>query len=386
MTDDSIPQTRWNDEFLDSMRQVMDPPADDVVRRLYEEGEVGAVNRLMKQLVHNDELPAAEMPAYVSDFLAESARLPDWMDEAKIKVAEDFFACHGPLIGMALQCASLPECYANAKAAQVLHLTARLETDAQRRIGETAQMIIDAMSPGGLAPGGAGIRDAQKVRLMHAAVRHLALASGQWNAALWDQPVNQEDLAATLVAFTRIVVEALKKLGAEVQPEQAEAYLHAWKVVGHILGIKSEMLPANMDDAGQLVAAIRRRHFRPSPEGQALTAALVQYTAQNAPGHLFDGLPATMIRYLLGDQTAEILGAAPSNWTGKLIVVFRDFFGLIEHEEDESKLFAKAADHFGLEIMSNLASRARGGQRAPFNIPLVLQERWGINDSSKPDA
>ena len=94
---------------------------------------------------------------------------------------------------------------------QVLALTARLHTDPVRRIGETAQMTLHAMSAGGLAPGGAGIRDAQKVRLMHAAVRHLALASDDWVPV--GTPVNQEDLAFTLLTFSIVALDSIRKLG-----------------------------------------------------------------------------------------------------------------------------------------------------------------------------
>lgn len=49
MTANPAISTRWTDELLDSMRQVMDPPADDAVRQLFGEGEIGAVNKLMGQ-------------------------------------------------------------------------------------------------------------------------------------------------------------------------------------------------------------------------------------------------------------------------------------------------------------------------------------------------
>src|SRR5436190_800161 len=81
-----------------------------------------------------------------------------------------------------------------AKAVKVLHMTARLETDAQRRVIETAQLLVDVMASGGLSPSGAGKRSAQKVRLLHAAVRYLIGKSGQWDPAL-GVPINQEDLA-----------------------------------------------------------------------------------------------------------------------------------------------------------------------------------------------
>lgn len=138
---------RWTDGFLDSMRQVTDLAADNAVRTLFKEGEVGSVNTLMRNLVTNDQIPSEKLPQCIQDYLEGSSGLPDWADPGMIREAEDFFGRHGPVIGLLLLCASLPTCYAAAKGVQVLALTARLETNPTRRIGETAQMIIDVMAP-----------------------------------------------------------------------------------------------------------------------------------------------------------------------------------------------------------------------------------------------
>jgi hypothetical protein len=55
--------------------------------------------------------------------------------------------------------------------------THRLINHPFRRIVETAQFVLDVMAPDGLGHSGRGVRSAQKVRLMHAAIRHLILAA-----------------------------------------------------------------------------------------------------------------------------------------------------------------------------------------------------------------
>ena len=71
-----------------------------------------------------------------------------------------------------LQLATMPTLYAASHAVKVLSFTARLERHAHRRSIETAQMVFDTMHPDGFAPRGAGRRSVQKVRLIHATVRH----------------------------------------------------------------------------------------------------------------------------------------------------------------------------------------------------------------------
>jgi hypothetical protein len=72
-------------------------------------------------------------------------------------------------------------CYAGYPGVKVLTFSRRLDHDAVRRVGETAQFVLAVMTPGSLHPGGRGIRKIQKIRLLHAAIRHLVSSSGRWD-------------------------------------------------------------------------------------------------------------------------------------------------------------------------------------------------------------
>ena len=368
---------RWTREFLDSMRTVTDPPADQAVLELFEQGDVGAVNKLMSDMLKNDQFVPEDFPPCIQRYIAKSETLPDWADENRIKKAEDFFARNGMTIGMTLLFSSLPMCYACAKGVQVLHLTARLETDAKRRIAETSQMIIHIMVPGGLSATGRGIAEGQKVRLMHAAVRHLILQSGQWDPG-WGAPINQEDIAGTLLSFSRIPIASLEKLGIKVLPEEAEGYLHAWNIVGHIMGLRSEMLPSNTDEAKELVGLIGERNFEASQAGREMTSALIEMVDETLPGSIFKGFPATMIRFLNGDQIADIVGVPSFDWTRKLIGPIGKIFGIVEAEADHSRVLAAVSEHFGRAFTEAFSWIDRGEHRAPFEIPDVLREQWNL--------
>jgi hypothetical protein len=219
--------------LLDQMRQAGDPPADAVVQELDDDDEIDAVNRLMQTLVRNDDVPRAKLPRVVRSYLESTDDLRDWADPERIAIGAEFFGVHGPTIVMAFACASLPKCYAFPKGVQVLHLTARLQSDPVRRIAETAQLILDVMEPGGLGFGGRGIRDAQKVRLMHAAVRRLCSRSEHWNTS-WDTPINQEDLAGGLCTFSIVPLEALQQLGTTVSDDEADG-----DEIADMLGVES---------------------------------------------------------------------------------------------------------------------------------------------------
>ncbi|WP_257462733.1 oxygenase MpaB family protein [Archangium lipolyticum] len=368
---------RWTNEFLDAMREQCDPPADEAVRSLFAQGMVGSANELMKQLVAQETVTAEQLPVPLRGYFEQSAKLPSWADKDLIREGQAVFSRCGPLSVVALVCASLPTCYAGAEGVQVLHMTARLQTDTQRRIVETAQMVVDVMSPGGLEHDGWGIRDAQKVRLMHAAVRHLILQSGRWKAE-WGQPINQEDMAGTLVTFSVVTIRALVKLGYTLSAREAQAYYHAWRVVGYVMGVDERLLPESFEDGERLTDIILGRVLHACPEGQVMTKALIELLEHIIPGNLFDGLSSTLIRYLVGDKTAELIAVPPSDWTRALVKPLK-LLGWVMDEGDEQNIVAeKLSELFGRKLLEGIVWVGRGGERPPFRIPDTLRETWKV--------
>ena len=378
MTGAMEPSARWNDAQLDAMRQTQDPVADPVVAAIFAAGQVNAVNSLMQTLVENDGLPPDALPANVAAYLAATAGLPDWADPAKIAAGEGVFWRYGPAIIAALTCYALPFCYAGRKGVQVLALTARLTSNPARRVIETAQMVVDVMRPGGLGAVGSGIRTAQKVRLMHAAVRLLIAQYPGWKPE-FDLPINQEDMAGTLLSFSSITLEGLERLGYALSTDEIEGYLHAWKVVGHILGIRPEMLPIDYADAGALAARIAARQFVACEEGQYMTRALVQMLQHVVPGDLFDAVPEVLMRYFLGDRTADLLAVAPEHAAEILLGPLQ----LLVHTEStlmhSSSELARLHERFGRALIEGIVLVGRGGKRIPFTVPTELLQAWGVN-------
>ena len=187
---------------------------------------------------------------------------------------------------------------------------------------ETGHFLIDAMTVGGLDEHGKGRRTIQRVRLMHAAVRHLIkarneLTPGMWHAD-WGTPINQEDLAGTLLSFSYVVADPLRRLGVRASAKDVDAYLHLWNVIGHLLGVRDELLVHDVADAGALVDTIRRRQFEASPEGQELTGALLNLLDELTPLHRFDDTIPPLIRHLIGDATADLLRVPKSDLTDDL--------------------------------------------------------------------
>jgi hypothetical protein len=272
---------------------------------------------------------------------------------------------------------SLPICYAAARGVKVIYESARLYSDPRRRVLETAQLLLDSLAPGGLTPTGAGVRSAQKVRLMHAAIRTLLLQRG-WDSPTLGIPINQEDLVGTLGAFGFYFMDGLRKLNVRFLTREADDYIHTWNVIGHIMGIHRPLLPQNFEEATYLAGRINERHFMASPEGKVLQEALTGYMQSVIPGTAFDGFPIALTRHFLGEERANIIDLPRSDWTQLSLAPFRLFNTVLSTANQDIPPVAHAVELFSQKMIENLLLMERGGERTDFHIPQTLREAWKI--------
>ena len=363
---------RWNAEILEPMRQVGDPEADAVIADVIDKHEIAMVNRIFRSLVENDGIVAEDMPPEVNEYLAESGRIPDWADQRLMAAGEAFFSFHWPTIVTLLFCSSLPSAYAAWRGAQVLFLTTRLTERIQRRIFETAQFILNVMSPGSLSGHGQAIPSVQKVRLMHAAIRHLIEHDPHWHSQWnmeWGVPINQEDLAGTLMTFSTEVLVGMARFRIPISGAEEEAYFHAWKVIGDMMGVLPELLPNDPQDAYDLAETIFERQRGPSQAGLTLTSALVKFMQQQTPGRLFDGMPATIIRHAVDKDVADMLEVPRSNWTVLLLDVEEALSRFSERFLQRHVRSSHVLEQYAVTMVQGIIDMERGGQRTRFSIP-----------------
>ena len=376
------PIRSWTAEILQPLRTQGDPLADAVIAELFADGGIAAMNSLMQSFVANEHPVPAGLPVPVQRYFEQATVLPPWADSARIAAGEDLFWRFGPQVVLTLICYSLPFCYLGRNGVPVLALTNRLSSNPTRRIVETAQMVVDVMQKGGLtADGGRGRLTIQKVRLMHATIRRLAPTAPTWKND-FGLPVNQEDLVGTMLAFSWIAVDGLEKIGVELTDDDREAYVHCWNVVGHLLGIRDDLLPISAAEAKALAMAIAAHQFGPTTDGQNLTSALIGMLVKMLPGDVFDPVPRLMIRYFLGQQWAQWLGVEDGFLADLAAAPLRlgelTFSGAIE----DSKTMSAIAEKAGQAVIDSIVYVARGGNRPSFAIPLELRQQWAVNWTS----
>jgi ER-bound oxygenase mpaB/B'/Rubber oxygenase, catalytic domain len=363
----------WNDRFLDGLRSVGDPEADAVISGLFS-GTADATSAFRSLVVEQNE----QMDPALLAYLSEKNDPPAWADVTRVAAGQECFARWGSHVFTALYAGALPSAYACWRGVQVLGLTARLETDAKRRLNETAQFHLDVMEPGGLEYGGRGFADVRHVRLMHAAVRWLIEHDPRvnWNPA-WGTPINQEDLVETLLTFTEIVFEVFDRTGIVYTPEEANDYLHTWSVIGFHLGIRPDLLPLTREQTAELMPRVRQRQFGESEAGRLLTEALLDQGGRlTLPG--LRGLPATTVRYYVGDEVADLLGVPSADWTRILFGPLADLSRRLSAERLHRRALTRLSDRIGFGMLSLAVEAERYGGRTTFQVPTSLAARWNF--------
>jgi len=367
---------QYTDELLNSLRQIGDPVPDSIIEALAGADQLDQTNQILRTLMKNYQPIPAELPDSIEHWLKQTAHVPAWVDWGRMQAASALFIERGTAIALILSTAALVECYASTKGVKALTYSYRIGHNPCRRIAETSQFILLVISPNAFAAEGQAIPAVQKVRLMHAAIRYLIKQTGRWDYATLGRPICQEDMLGTLMTFTYLVVKGLEKLGQSLTAQEIEDYCYFWHVVGEMMGILPDIIPDSFAEAEQLTHKLVERHHGPSPEGVAMTQALLQMQADLIPGEAFDGAMPALIRYLVGDQVADWL-EVPRHpvWDG-LVQGAQAVGWVLDALDRKAGKLADLVDQAAVGLLTRQSIAMNNYQRAAYEIPTELRAAW----------
>lgn len=285
---------RWSDtSFLDALRSQGDPLADRTVAELIESDGVASVNRLFQHMRGNADPLPEEAAAPFAAYFTETRALPEWVDLERVARGEAAYFQHALPVALILLAKSLPEGYSAPTLTRILHISGDLEHHPFRRLLGVLQMVVNVCSRGGFGDHGAAIVTAQKLRLLHAGVRHVADRVLPDYRAEFGAPVNHEDMLATIMGFSYLVIEGLQKLDVGLADDEAEDLYYVWRVFAQMMGIHpteapadASYVPASVAEAREFYDCYAGRHFtgpEENPEGVILTRNNLRMMRQMIP-------------------------------------------------------------------------------------------------------
>ena len=194
-------------------------------------------------------------------------------------------------------------------------------------------------------------------------------------------PINQEDLGGTLMTFSLVVLDALRRLGVSISAQEHRAYVHAWNCAGDVMGIDARLLTRDVGAAEAFWERVKARRWAPSPEGQAMTKALVDAMAHATPARSPTASRATSCATwaVTSSATSSASSARTGRgcWAGRC-ASSRDFHAAVDCDPG----LAQVAAHFSRQLLEGFSWVVRGGQRAPFDIPQALADRWDVRTAA----
>ncbi|MFE2060085.1 oxygenase MpaB family protein [Streptomyces sp. NPDC059446] len=369
----------YTESSLNSLRLAGDDLADATVATLFERGEVGKFNSLMRYVsTAGSPLPDG-LPDVAREYLDATGAPPAWVDWGEMEKARLFFADNNVHISTALSFASMPACYVVPHVAKLLSATHGLDYPS-KRMAETGQFTVHLMQPGAFEAGSPFVPAAQKVRLLHASIRHHLRREDRWDTEVLGTPICQEDMIGGQMFFSLLVLDSLHRLGIHMSTDGAESYYYAWRVVGAMLGVDQDAVPRTLDDARSFLDLYMVRHMGPSPEGAHLTRQLIDLYEEVVPGTVFDPVVSALIRHLVGDTCADWLQVPRSSWD-TLVRTVPHLLGVLESIEDRSPLASWVLDHLGRLTTSFELSSLTRGRVMHYAIPEQLKKDYDVSGS-----
>ncbi|MCX4881461.1 oxygenase MpaB family protein [Streptomyces sp. NBC_00847] len=369
----------YTDASMDALRQSGDELADATVATLFERGEVGKFNTLMRYVSTAGAPLPDGLPEVAREYLQATSAPPAWVDWGEMEKARLFFIDNNVHISTALSFASMPACYVIPHVAKLLSATHSLKYPS-KRMAETGQFTVYLMQPGAFEAGSSFIPAAQKVRLLHASIRHHLKQENRWDVDSLGVPICQEDMIGGQMLFSLLVLDSLHRLNIHMSVDGAEAYFYAWRVVGAMLGVDQNQAPKDLESARQFLDLYMTRYMGPSEEGAHLTRQLIDLYEEVVPGTLFDPIVSALIRHLIGDTCADWLDVPRTAWD-TVVKAVPPLLGVLETIEDRFPLGAWALDRLGhFTTIFELSSLTRG-RVMHYAIPEQLKRDYGVSSA-----
>lgn len=266
---------------------VGDAPMDNLLQWMRTSG-ISESRTLFEHALSHGIADVPDAPAPLRDFFAQVEVTPDWVDWDQIRRGQRALRASGADGIYIARDVSLLGGYQFAGFNKTLLRTGALEKGSNKRFAETFQWALDVTAEDGLAPRGVGYQSTLRVRLIHSFVRHHVAAMPDWEGEEWGLPVNQTDMAATLLGS--LIAPAMGGIGMGIiyTPGDLDAIAHLTRYVGWLIGVEEQWLPLNFRAAVRGLNHLLTALAEPDETSPLLAVPMIEdplsWTYATAPG------------------------------------------------------------------------------------------------------
>ncbi|MGW0157902.1 oxygenase MpaB family protein [Mycobacterium sp. NPDC003323] len=254
---------------------VGDDAADRLVAWMTETG-MAQTRPLFDRALEAGVAAVPDAPAPLREFFATVETVPDWVDWDLIRRGEQAMRRAGADGMYIARDVSLLGGYQFSGFNKTLVRTGALEKGSNKRFAETMQWAMDVISENGMDPHGLGYRSTLRVRLIHALVRRHVAAMPDWRGDDWGVPINQTDMAATLVGALIAPSAGGLGMGILLSPRDYAGIAHLTRYVGWLIGVDDEWLPRDYRDGIRVLFHTLTALAEPDESTRALAVPMAQ--------------------------------------------------------------------------------------------------------------
>lgn len=254
---------------------VGDEPADRLVEWMAATG-MAQTRALFDRALTEGISALPDAPEPLREFFTAVETVPDWVDWDKIRRGERAMRRGGADGMYVARDVSLLGGYQFSGFNKTLVRTGALEKGSNKRFAETMQWAMDVISENGMDPLGAGYRSTLRVRLIHALVRRHVAAMPDWRGDDWGVPINQTDMAATLVGALVAPSACGLGMGILLSPRDYDGIAHLARYVGWLIGVDDEWLPRDYRDGIRVLYHTLTALSEPDESTKALAMPMAQ--------------------------------------------------------------------------------------------------------------
>jgi hypothetical protein len=281
------------------------------------------MHKLLGQALEHGIDSVTDAPQSLIDLFEELDQVPGWADFELMDLGALTYQRLGPAAMIILSSWSLMNGYRCGPAVKPLMATGALARMAPRRLAETSRFVTEVCQVGGMRRHARGFTTSARVRIMHALVRRKLSRSPDWCTEAWGSPINQGDMAGTVIEFSLLVLAGARRLGFHFSREEAEAVIHLWRYCGYVNGVDRRLLRhfASEEQGVRFAEMVNAVQPGADDDSRALAAALRAVPMQMATSPMQKRLSRFVTKYhdgltraFNGDEIADALEIPNPRW------------------------------------------------------------------------
>ena len=299
-----------------------DPLADAAVEALAPFDQEGARRVIAAGMEQRDDV-LSNAPTEVQEFFAGVSAPPPWLDLPSLVPGMRAYHQYSDLF-IAVHVTGVLVSGFSTLISKSFFRTGRLTDYGVRRLQQNNRHLIEICLPGGLERRGDAWKLSVRIRLVHAQIRQLLRQPGEWDERRDGAPLSAAHMAFASAAFSSLLVEQVRRVGARISQEEAESFVQIWRYVAWLFGVPETILFRNYDEGLEICRIGFLCEPKPNEEAVLMANALIN-SAPLITGATDPEKRRAMAKFvyrvsraLVGDDLADQLRFPPQRTTGVL--------------------------------------------------------------------